>query len=245
MSAPIKKEEPLPHMSRHLRHDGVDYLQSPKFERGLALLDKYNLSFDLQCAPIQLVDSAAALFGKYPNLRVCIYHLGKPRKLLGDDYICNINNSDDDGSNEEIDRNSNSHSHTNSNKIINPNIHPDQKELQTWRNGMKAMSSLPNVYVKLSMMGYAVPGWIRTPQRQSLLKSLVRETIDMFGPHRCMVAWNWHVNGAVSDADGLSDVGPGAVELLDNFMWFFDGYGEDEREKLFAGTAREFYRLEE
>ena len=51
------------------RHDGVDYLKSPKFEHGLSLLDKLNLSFDLQCAPIQLVESAAALFARYPNLK--------------------------------------------------------------------------------------------------------------------------------------------------------------------------------
>lgn len=51
------------------RHDGVDYLKSPNFERGLALLEKRDLSFDLQCAPIQLVESASALFAKYPNLK--------------------------------------------------------------------------------------------------------------------------------------------------------------------------------
>ena len=76
------------------------------------------------------------------------------------------------------------------------------------------------------------------------LKSLVRETIDLFGPGRCMVAWNWHVNGAVSDSDGLSDVGPDAVELLRTFLSFFEGYGKEERERMFAGTAREFYGLE-
>jgi predicted TIM-barrel fold metal-dependent hydrolase len=55
------------------RHDGIDYLKLPEFERGLALLEKFNLSFDLQCAPIQLVESAAALFGKYQSLKVCIH----------------------------------------------------------------------------------------------------------------------------------------------------------------------------
>lgn len=111
------------------RHDGVDYLKSPKFERGLALLEKYNLSFDLQCAPMQLVESAAALFAKYSNLKVCIDHLGMPMKLLGEDLM-------EDG------------------VTINPNLVPDEKELEVWRKGMKAMAALPNVYVKLSMMGY-------------------------------------------------------------------------------------------
>lgn len=201
------------------RHDGIDYLKSPNFERGLALLEKHNLSFDLQCAPIQLVESAAALFAKYPDLKVCIDHLGKPRTLLGADLL-------EDGT------------------TINPNKIPDEKELEVWRKGMKAMAALPNAYVKLSMMGYVIPGWIRTKERQSLLKSLVREIIDMFGADRCMVAWNWHVNGAVSDADSLSKVGPDAVELLKMFVWFFEGYDDEQTERLFAGTAKEFYRLE-
>ena len=150
---------------------------------------------------------------------VCIDHLGKPRTLLGADLL-------EDGT------------------TINPNKIPDEKELEVWRKGMKAMAALPNAYVKLSMMGYVIPGWIRTKERQSLLKSLVREIIDMFGADRCMVAWNWHVNGAVSDADSLSKVGPDAVELLKMFVWFFEGYDDEQTERLFAGTAKEFYRLE-
>jgi len=157
------------------RHDGEDYLKSAKFERGLAMLSKYNLSFDLQCAPIQLVESAAALFAKYPELKVCIDHLGKPRTVLGSDLL------EDD-------------------IIINPNIIPDANEMEVWRKGMKAMSALPSVYVKISMLGYSMPGWIRTDDRKAILKSMVREVVDMFGAKRCMVAWNWHVNGAVSDA---------------------------------------------
>lgn len=201
-----------------LRHDGIDYLKSPNFERGLGYLEKYNLSFDLQCAPIQLLESAAAIFAKYPNLKTCIDHLGKPRRLLGNDLL-------DDGS-------------------VNLNTKCDEVELDKWRRGMKAMALNPNVYVKLSMMGYAVPGWIRTPERQAFLKSLVLDTIKMFGVNRCMVAWNWHVNGALSDSGGESDVGPEPVVLLEKFMWFFEGFNKEERARLFAGTAKEFYRLE-
>lgn len=202
------------------RHDGMDYLKSDRFKRGLNFLEKHNLSFDLQCAPIQLVESAASLFASYPNLKVCIDHMGKPRMVLGNDLL-------DDG------------------VSINPNVIPNEQELDVWRKGMKSMSALPNVYVKLSMLGYAIPGWIRTHERRTMLKSLVRETVDLFGANRCMVAWNWHVNGAVSDADNLSKVGPDAVELLRMFTWFFEGYNDADTERLFAGTAKEFYRLEE
>ncbi|KAL3757185.1 hypothetical protein ACHAWU_004617 [Discostella pseudostelligera] len=202
------------------RHDGIDYLKSDRFKRGTALLEKHNLSFDLQCAPIQLVESAAALFSNYPTMKVCIDHMGKPRMVLGNDFL-------EDGA------------------TINPNVIPNEQELRIWRKGMKSMAALPNVYVKLSMMGYAIPGWIRTNERRAVLKSLVRETVAIFGANRCMVAWNWHVNGAVSDADNLSKVGPDAVELLNTFIWFFEGYSEADKERLFAGTAKEFYRLEE
>jgi len=80
-----------------------------------------------------------------------------------------------------------------------------------------------------------------------ILKSLVHKTVELFGANRCMVAWNWHVNGAVSDADNLSNVGPDAVELLNMFVCFFEGYSEAETERLFASTAtaKGFYRLEE
>ena len=194
----------------------ADYLKEPKFARGVALLQKHNLSFDLQCAPIQL-ESAAALFGLHPNLKVCIDHLGKPRKVFGNDTL-------PDGS-------------------INPNVTPKEEELRVWRKGMQAMAALPNVYVKISMLGYSLPGWIRTNERKEMMRSLVRETVDLFGPKRCMTAFNWHVNGAVSDADNLSDIGPSAVELMKLFIWLFEGYSEEDTDRLFAGTAKEFYRL--
>ena len=201
-----------------IRHDGEDYLKSHKFERGLALLEKYNLSFDLQCAPIQLVESAATLFGKYPSLKVCIDHLGKARKVLGDDLMA-------DGS-------------------VNPNVVLDQEEMKVWREGMKAMAKLPNTYVKISMLGYTSPGWVRTKERQEVMKSLVRETVELFGVNRCMVAWNWYVSATLSDGDGLSQVSPDAVELYDKFNWFFDGYSDEDKDRLFAGTAKEFYRID-
>ena len=117
-------------------------------------------------------------------------------------------------------------------------VFPDEKELEVWRKGMTAMAALPNVYVKLS------PGWIRTKERQAMLKSLVRLTVELFGPNRCMVACNWHVNGAVSDADSMSEVGPDAVELLKMLLWFFEGYEKDQMGRFFAGTAKDFYRLD-
>jgi predicted TIM-barrel fold metal-dependent hydrolase len=202
------------------RHDGIDYLRGsnggydgdavPAFERGFAMLEQHQLSFDLQCAPAQLLQ-ASKLFSKYPNIPVCIDHLGKPRTLLG---------SDDSTTTD-----------------------PNEGELEVWREGMNAMAKLSHVHVKISMLGYSIPGWTRTPARVELMKNLVREVVDMFGVDRCMVALNWWKDGACSDADGLSSVGPDPVEFLRYMSYFFQGYDEHDRKKLFVGTARKFYRF--
>ena len=204
------------------RHDGIDYLRGSQggysgetvreFEEGFALLSKYGFSFDLQCAPAQLVQ-AAALCARHPSVPVVIDHLGKPRMLLG---------KDDES---------------------NTNTRPEEEELAQWRKGMKRMAELPHVYAKISMLGYAVPGWIRTPERTGLLKQLVQETVELFGPNRCMVALNWWKDGATSDADGMSDVGPDPVQFLRHMSSFFDGYSEADRQRLFVETAREFYGM--
>ena len=205
-----------------IRHDGIDYLRGskggyngetvPEFEKGFALLGKHGFSFDLQCAPVQLVQ-AAALCARHPSVPVVIDHLGKPRALLGGDDESNTNTT------------------------------PDERELAAWRHGMKCMAELPHVFVKISMLGYAVPGWIRTPERTGILKQLIHETIELFGPNRCMVALNWWKDGATSDADGMSSVGPDPVEFLRYMSSFFDEYSEDDRHRLFVGTGREFYRV--
>lgn len=68
------------------------------------------------------------------------------------------------------------------------------------------------------MLGYAVPGWTRTPERQLEIKSLVRETVELFGARLCIVAWNRHVNKVATDADGLRPVRPDAIKLLDKLL---------------------------
>ena len=60
------------------RHDGIDYLKASKFERGLAMLSKYNLLFDLQCAPIQLSNLQhhclpSTLYSPFAMLGICFF----------------------------------------------------------------------------------------------------------------------------------------------------------------------------
>ena len=59
----------------------------------------------------------------------------------------------------------------------------DADGLADWRAGMKALSRLPHVAVKLSGMGFIRRDWSR-----ETIGHLVRETIDLFGVERCMFA---------------------------------------------------------
>ncbi len=52
-----------------------DFLGSDSFREGLALLEKYDVSFDLSCNPHQIMD-AVEVFRDFPAVRVVINHLG-------------------------------------------------------------------------------------------------------------------------------------------------------------------------
>ena len=194
--------------------DGIDYLRgndARKFEKGYALLEKYDLSFDLQCAPEQLF-AAADLVSRYPRIPVCIDHLGKPRMVLGPPTK------------------------------ENTKICPNESTLKVWRDGLKLMASFPNVYIKLSMLGWVVPGWSICSKREAIIRDLVRQTVALFGADRCMVTTNWHTNAAVSNADGLDADGPRASEFLLKIASFFDDFSANDKALLFSGTAQKFYK---
>jgi predicted TIM-barrel fold metal-dependent hydrolase len=205
-----------------LRHDGIDYLRGseggydgqaiPEFEAGFSSLSDFGYSFDLQCAPAQLL-KASELCARHPDIPVAINHMGKPRLL------------------------STFHGGQSSNDEI------DENELQIWRTGMQAMAKLSNVYVKLSMFGYIVPGWITNTHRREILRDFVLEIVNLFGVNRCMVALNWWKDAATSDSDGKSDVGPDPVTFLQNMSDFFKEYSDQDRKRLFTGTAKEFYHF--
>lgn len=67
----------------------IDYLRGgeggtvvPEFEEGYAMLSQYDFSFDAQMAPEQL-PAMAELASRYPEVPVCLNHVGKPRLVLG------------------------------------------------------------------------------------------------------------------------------------------------------------------
>jgi predicted TIM-barrel fold metal-dependent hydrolase len=59
------------------RRDRPDHLHDPAWDRGYALLAKYNLSFDLQVFPPQMA-AAAEVVGRHEDVPVVVCHTGFP-----------------------------------------------------------------------------------------------------------------------------------------------------------------------
>ena len=118
---------------------------------------------------------------------------------------------------------------------------PNKTAIQDWYNSMKELALLPNIYVKISMLGHMVPDWFVDEERKTLVKELVLTTVELFGPERCMVNTNWWLNAAVADSDGVGTEGPEPVEFLETTMEWFEDYTEEERDWLYWGSASMFY----
>jgi predicted TIM-barrel fold metal-dependent hydrolase len=104
----------------------------------------------------------------------------------------------------------------------------DDAGLQQWRDGMTLLAEHPNVSVKISGLGMVDRGWTTES-----IRPFVLQTIETFGVDRCMFASNFPVesiHGAFSAHYGAYD------EITRDFS-------DDERARLFAGTAENIYRL--
>jgi predicted TIM-barrel fold metal-dependent hydrolase len=100
--------------------------------------------------------------------------------------------------------------------------------LAMWRKGMRALAACGNVCCKLSCLCLPDGPWDYESNR-----AVVTETIDLFGPSRCMFASNFPV-------DRLR-VSYGT--MFDDFKRMTAGFSASERSDLFGGTASRFYRL--
>lgn len=65
------------HPDARLTYTPRNYLEDPQWEQGLALLGKYNLSFDLQIYPLQM-QQAAKIGGRYDHIPLMLNHAGMP-----------------------------------------------------------------------------------------------------------------------------------------------------------------------
>lgn len=93
----------------------------------------------------------------------------------------------------------------------------DAKRVAEWRAGMQALASLPNVQVKLSMLEYVRQGWMDPASvAHGVVKGLVRETIGLFGPARCMFASNFPVDKLLASLDSLEGLVAAQHALVKN-----------------------------
>ncbi|MCW2802662.1 MAG: hypothetical protein JWN06_879 [Propionibacteriaceae bacterium] len=104
----------------------------------------------------------------------------------------------------------------------------DPSALTHWRRDLTRFAAATNTTVKISALGTNDHQWTINSIHQ-----IVIDTIDTFGPNRCMFASNFPVDGLYSSYTEL-------YRAFDHITSYLD---HDERTALFAGTARRVYRM--
>jgi predicted TIM-barrel fold metal-dependent hydrolase len=100
--------------------------------------------------------------------------------------------------------------------------------MDMWRAGMRALATNGNVSVKISGLGMLDHNWTANS-----IRPIVLEAIDIFGPDRAMFASNFPVDKLYTDY----------ATIFRAFSEITADFTLTERERLFAGTAIEFYDL--
>ena len=121
--------------------------------------------------------------------------------------------------------------HPDTSFILNHTIMPfDRSEsgLLVWRNALETYAGFPNVVIKISGLGMVPGGWDETMNRR-----LVRETIEVFGPSRCLFASNFPVDKLMSDYDTVWDLFRSAIADLSS----------DEQAAMLRTNAERAYRI--
>lgn len=167
------------------RRDRPDYSVDPDWERGFALLAKYQLSFDLQAFPPQM-EAVARLASRHREVTLIVCHTGFP-----------------------WDR--------------------SPQGIALWRSGMRRLAELPQAYAKLSGPGMVMVDW--TVER---FAPFIHETIELFGPSRCMFASNVPPDALHKTYD----------EIYAGFYAFASHYSPDEQQQMFYHSAARAYRIQ-
>ncbi len=97
-----------------------------------------------------------------------------------------------------------------------------------WREGMRNLANLPHCNAKLSGPGMVMPNWT-----EDSFAPFIHETIELFGPERCMFASN-------VPPDSLSKP---YEQIYQAFYAWAARYNEAEQQAMFSGTAKRIYRL--
>ena len=110
----------------------------------------------------------------------------------------------------------------------------DAAHERQWREGMRALAALPNVYLKLSMLWFAREGYHQDAAKEAEVRDLVLEAIEIFGCDRCMFASNYPVDKVM----GIS-----IAQLYQQFLRWTAERTAAERAALFHGSAVRAYGL--
>jgi predicted TIM-barrel fold metal-dependent hydrolase len=97
-----------------------------------------------------------------------------------------------------------------------------------WRSAMRGLADLPHTWAKLSGPGMVMPDW--TVEQ---FAPFIHETIDLFGPSRCMFASNVPPDALRKTYD----------QILEGFYGFAAAYSADEQKKMFYDTAARVYKI--
>jgi predicted TIM-barrel fold metal-dependent hydrolase len=110
-----------------------------------------------------------------------------------------------------------------------------------WERSIRELACCENVFIKLGGLGYTFGGFdfphraqpAQVAQIASAWRPYIETCIDAFGSRRCMFESNF-------PADGISC---SYRTLWNTFKQLTAGASVTERERLFCGTAKYFYRL--
>jgi predicted TIM-barrel fold metal-dependent hydrolase len=159
-------------------------MQDEAWLRGLALLQKHGLSWDLR-VPAWHLSEAAEVAAMFPALPIVLNHHGFAwdRSDAG---------------------------------------------MALWREGMRRLAQQPNVHVKLSEFGRRDAGWDLASNTR-----IVHETLQIFGPQRCMFASNFPVAG----------LRIGFAELVTAMRSMLGALTAQQQRAVMCDNALRFYRM--
>ncbi len=107
-------------------------------------------------------------------------------------------------------------------------IERDAAALDRWKAGLARVAAEPNTTVKISALGTNDHSWT-----VDSIRRIVLDTVDVFGPDRCMIGSNFPVDGLYSTFGTLYAAFDEITAEL----------GDVARRALFAGTAARVYRI--
>lgn len=104
----------------------------------------------------------------------------------------------------------------------------DSDGTREWREGMRALAAIPHVSVKISGLGFIHRDWTL-----ARVRPFIDETVELFGPHRCLFA---------SDVPTDTLFAP-VSRYLDAYRTIAAAFSEDEQRALWGRNADRIYRL--